>query len=329
MAATDVLSAILSDVHMSAAIYFDGEFAAPWGIDIPETAKIANILSPGSDHVLSYHLFLDGECSLQVENGETVRIKPGDVVLMPHGHAHKMWNGSPQTFDDGWKAMRRHLRGELRTLRAGRDGESTRVVCGYLGCDRHAAALFLAGLPPLVIVNIRGDEAGLWMESSIRRLVGEAISGRAGGGALLSRMAEALFVESLRRWIESLPEEHTGWLAGTRDPVVGRTLALIHAEPAKAWTVDELARVAGASRSALAERFSRLVGETPLAYLTNVRMQAAARMLEGTHKTVVQIAADVGYESEAAFNRAFKRQFGEPPARFRRKAQAVEPAPAR
>lgn len=324
---TDVLSAILGDVRMNAAIYFDGEFAAPWGIDFPDNSQFAQLLSPGWDCVVSYHLFLEGGCSVQVESGEIVAIKPGDLMLMSHGHAHKMWSGSPTAFDDAYRAMKRQIRGELRTLRTGRNGEITRVVCGYLGCDRHAAELFLAGLPPLVVVNVRGDEAGRWIESSIRHLVSEAASGRAGGGALLSRMAEALFVESLRRWIEGLPEEHTGWLAGTRDPIVGRTLALIHAEPGAAWTVDELARRAGASRSALAERFGKLVGETPLAYLAKVRMQAAARILEGTRKTIIQVAADVGYESEAAFNRAFKRQFGEPPARFRRKAQAIGPAP--
>jgi AraC-like DNA-binding protein len=318
----DVLSGILGDVRMNAAIYFDGEFTAPWGIDFPQTSKFAEILSTGSDRIVSYHLFLEGECFVRVEGGDLTRVKPGDLVLLPHGEAHKLWNGKPQGYDDAYRAMRRHIKGELRTYRTGRDGEITRVVCGYLGCDRHAASRFLAGLPPVMIVNVRGDEAGRWIESSIRHLVSEASSGRAGSGALLSRMAEALFVESLRRWAESLPNEHAGWLAATRDPFVGRALALLHAEPAKAWTVDELSRIVGASRSGLSERFSQLVGQTPLHYLADVRMQAAARMLEDTRKTVLQIATDVGYESESAFNRAFKRQFGEPPARFRRNANA-------
>jgi AraC-like DNA-binding protein len=320
----DVLTRILDRVRMNAAIYFDGEFTAPWGIDFPQTSRFSEILSTGSDHIVSYHLFLEGECWAQVEGGELIRLKPGDLVLLPHGEAHKLWNGKPQMYDDAYRAMRRHVKGELRTYRTGRDGDATRVVCGYLGCDRHAASLFLAGLPSLVVVNVRGDEAGHWIESSIRHLVAECASGRGGGGALLARMAEALFVESLRRWVEGLPEEQTGWLAGTRDPIVGRALALIHADVGKAWTMDELARVVGASRSALAERFTRLIGETPLAYLATVRMQTAARLLERTRKTVLQIAADVGYESEAAFNRAFKRQFGEPPARFRRTANASD-----
>jgi len=325
MSGPDALSNILGKVRLDGAVYFDGEFTAPFGIDIPHACGYAPYLVPGSNHVVSYHLFLEGECDLQLEGLERVRIKPGDLVLMPHGHAHKIWNGSPAAWHDASGSLQRHVSGELRTLRTGAAGEVTRVVCGYLACDHRAAETFLAALPPLVVVNVRGDDAGRWIESSIRRLVEEAASGRAGSSALLSRMAEALFVESLRRWIDSLPETQTGWLAGMRDPVVARTLALIHGNPARPWCVDELARQAGASRSVLAERFSKLVGDTPLAYLANLRMRTAARMLEDTRKTVVEIAADVGYESEAAFNRAFKRQFGEPPARFRR-AQAAEPA---
>jgi AraC-like DNA-binding protein len=329
MSSPDALSNILGKVRLDGAVYFDGEFSAPWGIDIPHACGYAPYLCAGADHVVSYHLFLEGECSLQLQGEAEVRIRPGDLVLMPHGHAHKLWNGSPTAWHDASASLQRHVSGDLRTLRTGAAGEVTRVVCGYLACDHRAAELFLAALPPLLVVNVRGDDTGRWIESSIRHLVGEAASGRAGSGALLSRMGEALFVESLRRWIDSVPETQAGWLAGMRDPAVARTLALIHADPSKPWSVDELARQAGASRSVLAERFSRLVGETPLAYLANLRMRTAARMLEDTRKTVIEIAADVGYESEAAFNRAFKRQFGEPPARFRRNANTAEPAAAR
>ena len=322
MPVPDALSSLLSDVRLDAAIYFDGEFCAPWGVNIGHASTYAHYLSPGSDHLVGYHLLLEGGCFVQLEGGETQQVKPGDLVLMPHGHAHRLWAGTPTSWEDGSESLSRHVSGELRTLRAGRDGECTRVICGYLACDQQAAELFLSALPPLVVVNVRGDESGRWIESSIRHLVGEAASGRAGSGALLSRMAEALFVETLRRWIDGLPETHTGWLAGMRDPIVARALALIHADPCALWCLDDLARQAGASRSVLAERFSRLVGETPLAYVANLRMRAAAQMLEDTRKTVAQVASDVGYESEAAFNRAFKRQFGEPPARFRRKAKS-------
>ena len=318
MTAPDALSNILGKVRFDGAVYFDGEFTAPWGVDIPHACSYAPYLARGSNHVISYHLFLEGECFIQLVGEEKLRIKAGDLLLMPHGHSHKMWNGEPSSWYEAAGSLQRHVSGDLRTLRAGNGGEVTRVVCGYLACDKRVADVFLAALPALLLVNVRGDETGRWIETSIRRLVEEAASGRPGSSALLARMGEALFVESLRSWIDSLPDTETGWLAGMRDPAVARTLALIHGDPAKPWSVDELARQAGASRSVLADRFSRLVGETPLAYLANLRMRTAARMLEDTGKTVIEIAGDVGYESEAAFNRAFKRQFGEPPARFRR-----------
>jgi len=192
-------------------------------------------------------------------------------------------------------------------------------VCGYFGCERHAGRLFLAGLPPMIRINVRGDQAGGWLEGSIRHLVAEAGSGRPGSTVLLSKMAEALFMEALRRYMEQLPPEQTGWLAGARDPVVGGVLGLLHRKPWHSWTADTLADEAGVSRSVVMERFSRFLGEPPLRYLARWRLQLAARLLQTTHKPMLQLASDVGYESEAAFNRAFKREFGLPPAQYRRK----------
>jgi AraC-like DNA-binding protein len=191
-------------------------------------------------------------------------------------------------------------------------------VCGYFGCERHAAGLFLAGLPPVIKISIRGDAAGEWLESSIKYLLREATSGGPGRTVLLSKMAEALFIETLRRYMQQLPPEQDGWLAGARDPVVGAALALLHRTPFHPWTMAELVRQVGASRSVIAERFARLLGEPPLTYLARWRLQLAARLLQTTRKTSLQVAADVGYESESAFNRAFKREYGLPPARYRR-----------
>ena len=197
-------------------------------------------------------------------------------------------------------------------MRLGGGGETTRFVCGYFGCERHADRLFLAGLPLMIKINLRGDPAGEWLENSVRHLVSEAGSARPGQSVLLSKMAEALFIETIRRYMEALPPEQTGWLAGARDPVVGGALALLHRKPRHHWTVDELAAEAGASRSVLAERFSRFLGEPPLTYLARWRLQLAARMLQTTREAVLQVASEVGYDSEAAFNRAFKREFGIP-----------------
>jgi transcriptional regulator GlxA family with amidase domain len=175
----------------------------------------------------------------------------------------------------------------------------------------------LSGLPPLFRVSMRTHPSGAWLENSIRFFIDQEGTVQPGGEAVLAKLSEVLFVETLRAWIAQLPTHQTGWLAGARDPEVGKALALMHREPAHPWTIASLAREAGISRSVLAERFRHYLDQTPMAYLTRWRLQLGAQMLTSTNKSVLQIAADVGYESEAAFNRAFKREFELPPARFR------------
>jgi transcriptional regulator GlxA family with amidase domain len=181
----------------------------------------------------------------------------------------------------------------------------------------------LSGLPPVFKVNIRSDRAGQWLESSILHLVEEAGSGRVGSEAMLAKLSEALFVDTLRRYVAGLPDQQTGWLAGTRDPIVGKSLSLLHSRIAHPWTIADLADAVGISRSALTERFTRYLAEPPMAYLTRWRLELAARSLQKTSRGVAEIAADVGYESEAAFNRAFKREFGLPPGRYRSDRKSV------
>jgi transcriptional regulator GlxA family with amidase domain len=192
-----------------------------------------------------------------------------------------------------------------------------------MGCEPRLSQLFLAGLPPVFKINIRSDNSGQWLENSIRFSVGEANASLAGGEAVLAKLSEALFVEILRRYIARLPAEQTGWLAGARDPEVGKVLALMHRNPAHPWTLADLAGEAGMSRSVLAERFRQYLGEPPMSYLTRWRLQLGAQMLNSTSYSVAQIAAEVGYESEPAFNRAFKREFNLPPARFRAESKSA------
>ena len=206
---------------------------------------------------------------------------------------------------------------DLSPLRAGGGGEVSRFVCGYMTCDPHLSRPILNGLPPVFKVNVRTDRSGHWLESSILHLVEEAASGRVGSEAMLAKLSEALFVDTLRRYVAGLPEQQTGWLAGARDPIVGKSLGLLHSRVAHPWTIADLADEVGISRSALVERFTRYLSEPPMTYLTRWRLQLAARSLEKTSRGVAEIAADVGYESEAAFNRAFKREFGQPPGRYR------------
>jgi AraC-like DNA-binding protein len=324
----DALSEALKPVRMTGAIFFNAELTAPWGFAAAPMQKVAPVLAPGTELLVAYHLFTEGRAVVRIDGADDMQVEPGDVVIIPHGDAHTVSNGSPATLVDSTTAVSQCMAGDLRTIQWGGGGEATRIVCGFFGCERHAGRLFLAGLPPLVKINIRGDPAGAWLETSIRHLVSEAGSPRPGRMVLLSKMAEALFIETVRRYMAQLPTEQTGWLAGARDAIVGAALVQLHRAPCRPWSLAELAAAVGTSRSVLAERFTRFIGEPPLTYLARWRLQRAAQLLETSRKTIVQVAADVGYESEAAFNRAFKRQFGLPPARYRRSKAAAEALPA-
>jgi AraC-like DNA-binding protein len=321
----DALSEALKSVRMTGAIFFHAECTSPWGFKVPHLSTAAHVLAPGTERLVSYHLLTEGEAIVHFAD-TTVPVTAGDVLIIPHGDAHTVSHGAPSSYVDSGAVLGELLTGELTSMQLGGGGAVTRFVCGYFGCERHADKLFLAGLPLMIQINVRGDPAGEWLENSIRHLVSEAGSGRPGQSVLLSKMAEALFIETLRRYMERMPAEQTGWLAGARDPVVGGALALMHRKPFHAWTIDDLAAGAGASRSVLAERFARYLGEPPLGYLARWRLQLAARLLQTTQQSVLQIASEVGYESEAAFNRAFKREFGVPPGQFRKSSGREEPA---
>jgi AraC-like DNA-binding protein len=314
----DALSEALRAVHVTGALFIDAELSAPWGVAVPEAQSIAPILAPATEQIVNYHLVLDGETTVETEGAEPLALSGGDIVIMTSGSPHRLSGGAPNVFHDSRRALPRILHGRLVKLRFGGGGPVTRLVCGFFGCDRHAAQTILSGAPSVLKISVREDAGGVWLERSILHLVSDVETQRAGRSLLLSRMAEVLFIESLRRYAETLPADQVGWLAGARDPVVGRALAALHREPARRWSAEEIAEAAGASRTILAERFTRVLGATPLTYLTHWRMQTAARLLRTTKASVLQTALEVGYESEAAFNRAFNREFGVPPARYRK-----------
>lgn len=314
----DVFSDILNGVKLSGAVFFNAELSAPWGVETPESRYLSSLLAPGAPHLVIYHFVLDGGAYAH-SGGHTVALEPGDVVVFPHGDAHVLTSEpAGGTKDETGVVQRKVESRDLTMLQAGGGGCRTRLVCGYMGCDPQLSRPVLSGLPPILKVNVRSGPAAQWLESSILHLVEEASSGRVGSEAMLAKLSEALFVDILRRYIASLPEEETGWLSGARDPVVGRSLGLMHRRAEHPWTLVDLAREVGVSRSALVERFTRYLSEPPMTYLTRLRLQLAARSLERTSKGVAEIASAVGYESEAAFNRAFKREYGLPPARYRR-----------
>jgi AraC-like DNA-binding protein len=314
----DAFSQILSGVKLNGAVFFSAEFSAPWGFSAPASNTIAATVAPGAAHLVLYHLVIEGGALIELANGQFLELAPGDVVIFPHGDAHHMSSGKGATRPFPNYGINAKIRSrDLSPLRAGGAGETSRFVCGYMTCDPCLSRPLLNGLPPVFKVNIRTDRSGHWLESSIMHLVEEAASGRVGSEAMLAKLSEALFVDTLRRYVAGLPEQQMGWLTGARDPIVGKSLGLLHSRVAHPWTIADLADEVGISRSALVERFTRYLAEPPMTYLTRWRLHLAARSLERTSRGVAEIAADVGYESEAAFNRAFKREFGQPPGRYR------------
>jgi AraC-like DNA-binding protein len=319
----DVLSEVLKVVKLQGALFYNGEFSAPWSVQATHSPTLARYVAPGAEHVMMYHLVTEGRASVRMENGECVHLVEGDLVMIPHGNPHIVENGSPTKTIDNSKQVADVLAQGLKVCRIGGGGEITKLICGYMACEPRLSRVFLSGLPPVFKVSIRNDAAGRWLENSIRFSVNEADSTRAGVEAMLAKLSEVLFVETLRAYIAQLSPEQTGWLAGARDAEVGKALALMHRKPSSPWTIARLAKEAGVSRSVLAERFRHYLNEPPMAYLTRWRLQLGAQMLTSTSYSVAQIASEVGYESEAAFNRAFKREFAAPPARFRAKAKAA------
>ena len=325
----DAFSEILNGVRLNGAVYFTAEFSAPWGFSAPQAKTMAATIAPGAPiaaHLVVYHLVIEGGAVVEMTDGHSIELKPGDIVIFPHGDAHHISSGkgAKRPFPD-YGITAKIKSGNLTPLCAGGGGSTSRFVCGYMSCDPHLSRPILSGLPAVFKVNIRADRSGQWLESSILHLVEEAASGRVGSEAMLAKLSEALFVDTLRRYVAGLPEQQKGWLAGARDPIVGKSLGLLHTRIAHPWTIADLANEVGISRSALVERFTRYLSEPPMTYLTRWRLQLAARSLEKTSRGVADIAADIGYESEAAFNRAFKREFGQPPGRYRSDRKSMPP----
>ena len=320
----DVLSEVLKAVKLDGALFYNAEFSAPWCLCSPASPTLAPYLSAGSRHVIIFHLLTEGHGYAQVEGDDRpLPLNAGDILIVPHGDPHAMRNGPLIKPVDHAEEIRRILSQGLKVSRMGGGGEITKFICGYMTCEPQLSRIFLGGLPPMLKVHIRDDASGQWLENSIRYSVDNADALSPGGETVLAKLSEVLFIETLRRYIALLPREQTGWLAGVRDPEVGKALALLHRQPSHPWTIAALAIEVGISRSVLAERFRRYLSETPMAYLTRWRLQLGAQMLKSTSSSVVQIAAEVGYESEPSFNRAFKREFSLPPARFRSQSKSA------
>lgn len=316
----DALSDVLRVARLTGGVFLHAEFFAPWCIASQLTPELCKpVLGPAS-HLILFHYVVEGGFHLRVEGkaGDIVALEPGEVVLMPRNDLHLMGSdlGVPPVM--GNDILQPPKNGGLFTIRHGGDGARTRLICGFIGCDSAENNPVIATLPSVLKLSIEPGGAAEWIRSTFHYAAEEVAAGRPGSETVLAKLSELLFVETVRRYVAALPEGQTGWLAGLRDAHVARALALIHRDIARSWTVEELGREAGLSRSALGDRFIRLLGVPPMHYVSNWRMQVAMQNLRTSSASLAQVADMVGYESEAAFSRAFKKAVGTAPATWRR-----------
>lgn len=340
----DVLSEVLRVVRLSGVVHLRAEFTQPWAIGSSPPTFAAR-LNLTAESLAAFHVLIAGSCLVRLGKLPPLRIETGDVIVFPRGDPHVLASDieiTPVPMKDIY--MQPSLE-RISDVRHGGAGEPTRLICGFLHSD-HRFAPLAESLPGLLCVRTRNGtvtvetqtESGRyvhpvaqqheadWWQASLRYLISETMAPGPGNREVLSRLSEFLFMEVLRWQLRYAAENRSGWLAGLRDAHVGKVLALLHAEPAKPWTVEELAKQAAISRAALAKRFVELVGEAPMQYLATWRMHLARHLLRESTLGIAEIAARVGYESEAAFNRAFRRLVGAPPASWRRGRVASKPA---
>jgi AraC-like DNA-binding protein len=309
----DPLSDLLRVVRLDGAYFYTVEAAEPWSVQTVAARELAPRILPDAEHLISYHIVTEGRCFGGVAGEEQVELLAGDAIVFPHGDAHVMSSARGLRIGPNVYTSASARFPETVVLGA-RERRSVSLVCGFLGCDRRPFNPLLAGLPRRM--HMRGM-SNAWLDGLTRQLTSDSQLGSAGADGVLTRLAELMFIELLRRHLAALPPGQTGWLAGLRDEIVGRVLALIHARPAHPWTLEELAREAASSRSSVARRFAELVGQPPMQYLARWRMQVAAGLLTQSGAKVATIAAEVGYDSEAAFSRAFKKATGVAPGAWR------------
>lgn len=328
MSSTDVLSDVLRAVHLTGAVYYDFELSDPWVAEAPASSEIAAQVMPGAQRVIEFHVVARGSCWGHAIGEEPIRLSEGDIIVFPQGDRHVL-SSAPGMRARSQMPVAPHPSAPLPWVyqMGGGGPERSRVVCGFLGCDDRPFNPLLSALPRTIHMSAGGSTSATGGLGALFGIaVKESGGARAGGENILARVSELMFVEVIRRYIESLPATHPGWLSGLRDAVVGHALAAMHGKPDEAWTVERLARLVGLSRSVFAERFAEMVGQTPMQYLALWRMQLASRMLiEG--RQVAAVAGAVGYESDAAFSRAFKKLVGQAPATWRRDLRPEKDGP--
>jgi AraC-like DNA-binding protein len=315
----DALSDLLQVVKLNGALFLDTRFTAPWCVESRPARESGGIFA-GYEHIVFFHILTQGRCRVRLKSGGgPMQVESGDLLLLPHDDAHFLGSDLQLASVTSDSIVRPAPPGGMMSIDHGGGGEETRFMCGFLACDPQLCRPLLDALPRMLRVPVGEGAASQWLLGLARRGAEVNSAPGPGTGTMLAKLAELLFVEAMHRYIASLPAEETGWLAGLRDRHVGRALAAMHERPTHDWTVDELAGHAGLSRSALAQRFNELIGQPPMQYLKRWRLRRAAAALKDSRRPLAALAEQYGYESEASFNRAFKREFGMPPAAWRRK----------
>jgi AraC family transcriptional regulator, alkane utilization regulator len=312
----DVLAETLRAVRLTGSVFLDACFTAPFGIISPKRFD-ANSPMAHLRHVSVFHLIAAGKCSVELATGERRDISAGDILLMPYADQHKFWNGRTTEMPLADDVVRPGPLKGMWNINHGGGGQETRMVCGFLESSEFLLTPVFRTLPPLLVDRAEDDQVSTLIKSTVSQILAMTETAAPGSELMLGRLMELLFVEVLRRYATRLPASARGWFAALNDPIVGRALQFVHGDPARRWTVDELAREAGSSRTVLAERFHAVLGQAPIEYITCWRMQLAAERIRNGGGSLAAIAADVGYDSEAAFNRAFKRVTGVTPGRWR------------
>jgi AraC-like DNA-binding protein len=339
----DVLSDVLRVVRLSGAVFFTADFSSPWAVESPMPEMLASAVMPEAECVVLFHILVEGACEVVCQGHPVTTMEGGDVVVFLRGDQHTMRSHRAATPTPITSILSMGKYDEPQLLSYGGGGGTSRFVCGYLNCDQRFSPLVEA-LPTMLVVRGRDDYSsmeavdasgsrstvlpqgsGTWLGTTLKFTINEARTARPGNAAMLGRLTELMFVEILREYMHRLPAAQGGWLGGLNDEHVGKALRLLHANPVRDWTVDELAREVAVSRSVLAQRFTELVGDTPMRYLANWRMQLAKQMMREGARNIQEVAARVGYDSEAAFNRAFKRATGSPPAAWRKQSLIPHP----
>jgi len=315
--ASDLLSDLLDRMNLSGTVSFRAEFREPWSVVTPDSCQLAKVLPFRTEHIISFHVIATGGCWLEMPGGEPVWLEEGDAVLLPYGDSHRLaGKGAASSVEVGHLLPRPPWR-ELLVVAHGGGGAKTTIICGFLQCDELLFHPILRHLPALPHVRPGASASDAWLAGTIRHAATEASRAEPGARSMLPRLTEVMFVEILRKHMHELSADEVGWFAAFNDPVSGAALRYLHAAPLEDWSVASLARRVGVSRTVLAERFKHYLGQPPMQYLAQWRLQLASKMLKTSNLPMKAVAERSGYESQAAFGRAFKRHFGLSPGDWR------------